>query len=155
MSRQQTDIRYANHRHAVTAFRAHRAGGSLQADEVRCFAIGEIAAELPIFNDVGALRRDSLVVVGEGSKARTVVQPRVGDDVHDIRGVTKLVELIERKKAGPGEIGFLTENAVEFEGMANRFVNLQTKLAGAEDDGAGFFRTLRGRMQRGGFLRDS
>ena len=59
--------------------------------------------------------------------------------------VAQIVELIEGEKTRAGEIGFLAENAVELDGMADGFVNLQTKLAAAKNQRAGFLRALRAR----------
>ena len=40
------------------------------------FAIGEIAAELAVFDDVGALRGDAFVVVGEAAEAGAMIEAR-------------------------------------------------------------------------------
>ena len=122
---------------------------------MRGFAIGKIAAELAVFDDVGALGGDAFVVVGEGAEAGAVFEARVGDDVYDVRAVAKFVELVEREKTCAGKIRFLAEDAIEFDGVADGFVNLQAELAAAENERAGFLRTLRGGMQRGGFFADA
>src|SRR5207248_4429 len=113
-----------------------------------------IAAEFSRFDDVGALRGNPFVVVSKSAQALAVIKPRVSDDVHDGRGVLKFVQLIESQKARAGEIGFLAEDTVQLDGVANRFVNLQAELAGTQDKRADFFRALRGRMERGGFFGD-
>ncbi len=63
-----------------------------------------------------------------------MLEARVGDDVDDVRAVAKIVELIEGEEAHAGEIRFLAEDAIEFDRMADGFVNLQAELAAAEDD---------------------
>jgi hypothetical protein len=84
----------------------------------------------------------------------SVIEPGVGYHVYDARGVFQLIQLIESQKTCAGEIGFLAENAVKFDGVANRFVNLQAELAGTEYEGANFLRALRCGMKRGGFFGD-
>src|SRR5258708_6527338 len=151
---QQADVRHSNDRQAVPAFGAHRSGRAVQANEVRRFAIRKIAAELPIFNDVRALRGNTFVVVHKGAESLTVVEPGVRDDVHDARSVFQLVQLVERQKTCAGEIRFLTKNTVQLDGMADRFVDLQPELAAAEDEGADLFRALRSGMKRDDLFRD-
>ncbi len=112
----------------------------------------KIAAELAVFDDVGALRGDAFVVVGKSAKAGAVFEAGVGDNVDDIGAVAELVELIERQKTCAGEIGFLAENAIEFDRMADGFVNLQAELASAKDERSGFLGALRGGMKRDGFF---
>src|SRR5580693_5325871 len=109
---------------------------------MRGFTIGEIAAELAVFDDVRALRRDAFIIVGESAEAGPVFETRVGDDVHDVRAVAQLVQLIEREKARARKIGFLAEDAIEFDGMTNGFMNLQAELASAKNQRSRFLRTL-------------
>src|SRR5260370_40157972 len=107
-----------------------------------------------MFNDIGAMCGNALVVVGKGAKALPVVEPGIGDDVHDARSVFQLVQLIESQKTCASEIRFLAEDAVQLDGVTDRFVNLQAELAAAEDEGANLFRALRRGMKRGGFFGD-
>jgi len=111
--------------------------------------------ELPVADHLDALRGNPFVVVGEGSEARAVLRARVGDHVDNGRGVPQVVQLIERQKTCACEVGFLAKDAIEFDGMADGFVNLQTKLAATEDQCPGFLRALSCRMQPDGFLSDS
>ncbi len=108
-----------------------------------CFAIRKIAAEFSFLDDVGALRGNAFVVVSKGAKALTVIEPRVRDDVHNAGSVFQLVQLIESQKTCAGEIRFLAKNAIQLDGMADRLMNLQPELAGAEDECADLFRALR------------
>ena len=64
-------------------------------------------------------------------------------------------ELIERQEAHAREIRFHAEDAIEFDGMADGFVNLQAELRAVQNDRARAFRALRGRMQRDGFFGDA
>ena len=66
-----------------------------------------------------------------------------------------MVQLIERQKTRAREIRFLTKNAVQLDGVADRFVNLQPELAAAKDERADFFRALRGGVKRDGFFGDN
>ena len=151
---EQADVGHANDGQSVPAFGAHGSGRAVQADQVRGFTIRKIAAEFAGFDDVGALRGNTLVVVSKSAQALAVIKPRVSDDVHDARSVLKFVQLIESQKTRARKIGFLPEDTVQFDGMSNRFVDLESQLAGAQDERADFFRALRGRMECGGFFGD-
>src|SRR5712664_1715707 len=151
---QQADVGHSNDRKAIPAFRAHRSGRAVQANEVRRFAIRKIAAELSIFNDLRALRGNTFVVVSKSAESLTVIEPRVRDNVHNARSVFQLVQLVERQKTRAGEIRFLAKNSIQLDGMADRFVDLQAELAAAEDEGADLFGALRRGMKRNGFFRD-
>ena len=115
---------------------------------MRGFAIGKIAAECAIFDNVRALRGNAFVVVGKGAQSLSVIEPRVRDHVHNARSIFQLVQLIERQKTRAREIRF------QFDRMADRFMNLQSELAAAEDECADLFRALRYRMEHGGFFGD-
>ena len=82
-ARQQADVRHSDDRKAVPAFRAHRSGRAVQANEVRCFAIRKIAAEFAVFNDVGTLCGNAFVVVSKSAESLSMIEPRVGDDIHN------------------------------------------------------------------------
>ena len=101
------------------------------------------------------LRGHAFVVVAEGAEAGAVLEARVGDDVDDVRGVAQLAQLFEREEAHAGEIGFHAQHAIEFDGMADGFVNLQAELRAFEDDVALALRALRGLVQRHGFFGDA
>ena len=65
-----------------------------------------------------------------------------------------MVELIDAQKTSAGKIGFLAENAIEFDRMADRFVNLEAELATAQDYRAGFCGALWGGVKRDRFFRN-
>ncbi len=69
----------------------------------------------------------------EGAKARTVLRPRIAHHVDNIGAVAQAAELIEREEAHAGVVGFAAQNAVELDGMADRFVDLQPELRAVED----------------------
>ena len=71
----------------------------------------------------------------------------VRNNVHNFGSVLQAIELIESKEARPSKIGFLPEDAVELDGVADGFVDLQSKLVSRKDQRAGALRTLRGGMQ--------
>ncbi len=119
---------------------------------MRGFTIRKIPAEFPALNDIGALRGNAFVVVGKGAEPLPVIEARIRNDVHNARSVFQLVQLVEGQKTCAGEIRFLAEDAIQLDGMADRFVNLQSELAAAEDDCADLFRALRRGMERGGFF---
>ena len=55
----------------------------------------------------------------------------------------------------PAKFASMPEHAVELDGMADGFVNLQAELRAIENDRALAFGALRGRMQRDGFFADA
>ena len=120
---------------------------------MRGFTIRKIPAELSFFDDIRALRRNTFIIVSKGAESRPVVEPGVGDDIHNVGGVFQAVQLVERQKTGAGEIRFLAEHAVEFNGMPDRFVNLQSQLAAAKDERPEFLRALGRGMKRGSLFR--
>src|SRR5258708_19469767 len=69
------------------------------------------------------------------------------DGIYDGRGVKQVIQFVESEKAGAGKIRFLAENAIEFDGMPDGFVNLQAELAAAEDQRGFFFGALRGGVE--------
>ncbi len=53
---------------------------------------------------------------------------RVGHDIDDLAAVLQLAQLIEREKRRAGKVRFHAQHAIQFDGMADRFVDLQAKL---------------------------
>src|SRR4029077_8954725 len=137
---------------AIPAFGAHGAARARLADGGGRFAVAEVAGEKAALNDGSALRGDAFVVVAEGAEAGAVLDAGVSDDVDDLRGIAQGAELVQGEKAHAGEIRFHAEDAVELDGMADGFVNLQAELAAFKNDGARALGTLRGLMQSDRFL---
>ena len=75
---------------------------------------------MALFDNVNALRRHTLIVVGKRSKSRPMLDASVGDDVYDWRGVTQMIELIRGQKTCSGKIGFLPQNAIQLNGVTDR-----------------------------------
>src|SRR5690242_7339783 len=119
---------------------------------MRRFAIGKVTAELAILDDVGTLRGNAFVVVSERTETLSMLQASVSNDVHHVRAVAQLIQLIQRQKTGACKVGFLAEHAIKFNRVTDGLVNLQAELAGTENQGARFLRTLRGRVKRRGLL---
>jgi hypothetical protein len=119
------DVGHANHRQTIPTFGAHSAAGTLKADEMRGFAAGEVAAEFAVLDNVDALGGNAFIVVGECAEAGAVRGAGVGDHIHDRRGVAEVIQFVECEEASAGKIRFLAEDAVEFDGVADGFVNLQ------------------------------
>src|SRR5258708_33097271 len=69
------------------------------------------------------------------------------DGIYDGRGVKQVIQFVESEKAGAGKIRLLAENAIEFDGMPDGFVNLEAELAAAEDQRGFFFGALRGGVE--------
>ena len=133
-ARQNADVRHANDGQAIPGFRAHRAAGALQANGHGRFAIRQVAGEESVGNDRRALRGNAFIVVAERAEARAVFEARVGHDVHDVRAVAQLAQFFEREKTHAREIRFHAEDAVELDGMADGFVNLQAELRAIENE---------------------
>ena len=66
-----------------------------------------------------------------------------------------MVQLVEREKAHARVVGFRAQHAIELDGMADGFVNLQAELAAVENQIERAFGTLIGRVQRDGFFGDA
>src|SRR5258708_31145859 len=92
-------------------------------------AVGKIAAELAVFDDVGALRRNAFVVVSEGAESLAMIEAGVCNHIHDARRVFQLVQLIEGQKTCARKIGFPTYDAIQLDGVADGFVDLQAELS--------------------------
>src|SRR5579885_2392998 len=121
---------------------------------MRRFPVRKIPPKLPMLDDVGALRRHALIVVGEGAQSLAVLDPRVGDHVDDFRRVAQRVELVERQETRPREIRFLPEHAIQLDRMPNGLVDLQPELAAPENQRPRSLRALRRTVQLGGLLRN-
>ncbi len=77
---------------------------------------------------------------------------RVADGVDDVGAVAEVIELVEREKAHARIVGFGAEDAIEFDGMADGFMNLQAKLAAFEHEVEVAFRALIRLVQRNGLF---
>src|SRR5438105_15100981 len=97
-----------------------------------------------MLDDFRALCGTPLVVVCERTETGTAFETRFGYDIHNVRTVFELVQLVERQKTCPCEICFLAENAIELDRMSDRFMDLQTELASVQQQRSGLFRTLCG-----------
>ncbi len=106
----------------------------IEADGHGRLAIGKIAGEESFLDDVCAFAGDAFVVVAEDAQARAMFEPRVGHHVDDIGSVAQLAQLIEREKTQAGEIRFHAQHAVELDGMADGFVNLQAQLRAFQNE---------------------
>src|SRR6202021_1639439 len=104
-----------------------------QADLRRGLAAAQKTAKFPVRDDIGALRRNAFVVEGIGAESGTVIESGVGDDMDEVGAVAQVSGVLEREKAGAGEVGFGAEHAVELDRMADRFVNLQSHLRAVQD----------------------
>ena len=67
----------------------------------------------------------------------------------------QLAQFFEREKTHAREIRFHAQHAIELDGMADGFVNLQAELRAIENNRALPFRALRGAMQRDAFFGDA
>src|SRR5437763_133147 len=122
------------------------------ADAVRGFARRKISGKFPGSDDRVQLRGYAFIVIGERSQSGTMMLGCVGYYIHNRATVAQVAQLIDREERRPGKVGLHAENAIELDGMSNRFVDLQAKLRGAEDHGELSFGTLRRLVQRHRFF---
>src|ERR1700674_1465073 len=151
----EADVGHADDGEAIPGFCAHGAVRVRFTDGRGGLAIAEVAGEKAVGDDGGALRGDAFIVVGESAEARAVSEAGIGNDIDDLGAVFQVAKFLDGEKTHSSEIGFLAEDAVEFDGMPDGLVNLEAELGGTKDYGAGAFGALRGGMQRDGFFRDS
>ena len=152
---QQADVGHADERQPRPTVGAHGAVGARGADGRGGFARGHIADELAVADDVGRLRGNAFVVESEGAQAGAVLEARVANHVDDFGAVAQMIQLVEREKAHARVVGLRAEHAVELDGMADGFVNLQSQLAAIQDQIEAAFGALIGRVQRHGLFGDA
>ena len=99
------------------------------------------------------MRRRAFIVKPE--RAESAQKRRVGGDVHEVRPVAVGAQPGQLEVGCPGERGLPTEDAVEFDRMADALVNLKAELGALEDQGALTLLQDRCRQQRHGLLRDT
>src|ERR1700722_5466823 len=133
LARQQTDVGHADQREPRPTGGAHGPVGARGADGRGGLARGHIANELPVANDVVGLRGHAFVVVREGAHAGAVFDTRVADGVDQIGTIAQVIQFIEREKAHARVIGLRAQHAIELDGMADGFVNLEPDLAAVQD----------------------
>src|SRR5271157_5532054 len=144
LARQQADIGHADERQPLPAIGAHAAVGARLADGRGGFPGGHIAHETAAANNIGGLRRHTFVVEREGAQPRPVFQARVAHHIDDLGAVAQPAKLVEREKAHAGVVGFAAQHAVELDGVADGFVDLQTELRAVQNQVELAFGTLIG-----------
>ncbi len=82
-------------------------------------------------------------------------QPRIGYHVDDFRAVPQVVQFVQREEAHAGVIRFGAQHAIQFDGMADRFVDLQPELRAVENEIEHAFWTLIGGVERHGLFGDT
>ena len=155
LARQQADVGHANHRQTVPAFGTQRSSGAIFAYRMRRLSRTQIAGKQSARDDRSTLRGDAFIVVGKCSEAGTVLLAGVCHHVDQIAAVTQRAQFFQRKKGSAREVCFHAKNAIEFDGMADGFVNLQSQLRTIKDDIEPAFGALIGVMQCNGFFRDA
>ncbi len=149
---QQADVGHADERQPRPTGGAHGSVRTRLADGGGGFARGHVADELAVANDVGRLRGNAFVVESEGAHAGAVLDARVANGVDEIGAVAQMIQLVEREKAHARVVGLRAEHAIELDGMADGFVNLEAELAAVEDQIEAAFGALIGRVQRHGLF---
>src|SRR5580658_3279850 len=151
----QADVGHADERHVRPAIGAHGAVGARLADGRGGFARGHVAGEQAVANDVRRLRGHALIVEGEGTEAGTVLRACVANYVHDFRAVAQAAQLIDGEEAHARVVGLAAQDAVQFDGMTYRLVDLQAKLRAIEDEVELAFGALIRCVQGDGFFGDA
>ena len=134
-ARLQAHIGHADHWQARPAVRAHASVGAVLPHGCSRFARGHIAREAAVADDVGALRGNAFVIERERSQARPVFQTRIAHYVDDRGTILQGAQLIQREKAHAGVIGLAAQDAVKLNRVANRFVDLQRRVASFPESG--------------------
>ena len=151
----QAHIGHADQRQPGPAIGAHAAVGARLAHRRRGLARSHVAHELAVADDVVALRRHALIVEREGAEAGTVLQARIAHHVDDVRPIAQMAQLIEREEAHARVVGLAAQHAIELDGVADGFVNLQAQLRAVEDQVEFALGALVGLMQRHGLFGDA
>jgi len=128
LARQKADIRHANHGQTIPTFGAQRSARAILSDGVRGLARTEISREQSVRDDRLALRGNAFIIEAKRSEPWSVLLARVRDHVYHLTSVAQRAQLVECQKRRTGEVRFHPQHAIEFNGMPNRFVNLQSKL---------------------------
>ena len=73
---------------------------------------------------------------------------RVAHHVDDLRSVAQVIQLIQREEAHARVVGLAAQHAIEFDRVADGFVNLQAQLRAVQNQVEFAFGTLVGGVQR-------
>jgi hypothetical protein len=84
-----------------------------------------------------------------------VTGARIAHHVDDLRAVAQSIELIEREEAHAGVIRLRAQDAIQLDGVADGFVNLQPQLRAIENQIELALGTLVGRVQSDGLFGDA
>src|SRR2546427_11394496 len=122
--RKNADVGHANNRQPIPAFSAQRAARAARADSVRRLTRAQISREQAVRNDRGTLRGHPFVIESKCAEPPAILLASIGDDIHQIAALTKNSKFFEGRGRSAGKIGFHPENAIELDGMPDRFVNL-------------------------------
>ena len=114
---------------------------------------GEEVLEDAVLDQHGPLRGDAFVV--EAERAEPAGQGRVGDDGDLVAAVPELPAVVGREERRSGVRLLHAEDAVELDGVADRFVHLEDDLRRVEDDGRHLARAFGRPQQRDGLAGDA
>src|ERR1700692_193769 len=84
-------------------------------------------------DDRGALRGNAFIVIGESSEARPVLLTRISNDVDHLASIAQRTQLVESEERCAREIRLHSKHAIEFDGVSDGFVDLQSKLRTIEN----------------------
>ena len=100
-------------------------------DDVGLIADGLVIDQGAVLDQIPALGLDAFIVVTDG--AERVRLDLVGEQGDPVAAVLEFVlQFVDGGEAGTGIVGFITEDAVEFERMSDVFVDGQPQMGGIE-----------------------
>src|SRR2546423_1499775 len=128
LTRQQADVRHADHRQPIPPFGAHRATRAVQPNVVRRLPRTQVSGKKPLRNDRNALRGYAFIIESKRTQAGPMLLPGIGDYIHQIASITQRTQLLERQKRSSRKVRFHSQHAIQFDGMSDGLMDLQAQL---------------------------
>ena len=128
LTRQQADVRHADHRQPIPPFGAHRATRAVQPNVVRRLPRTQVSGKKPLRNDRNALRSYAFIIESKRTQAGPMLLPGIGDYIHQIASITQPTQLLERQKRSSRKVRFHSQHAIQFDGMSDGLMDLQAQL---------------------------
>ena len=93
---------------------------------MRGLAVGLQAHQNAVAHDRPLLRLDAVIVVAD--RRRAAGMRAIGGDVHQLRAVFQLAEILERDEARAGVVGFVADDAIELGRVRDDLVDGQRRM---------------------------
>src|SRR5581483_9254345 len=155
LARQKTHVGHPDQRNPTPSIGPHRPVRAGLPDQSSGLAGGHVPPERAVTDNVGRLRGNAFIIEDERTQSRPVFRARIAHDIDNLRSIPQPVQLVEREEAHTGIVGLAAEHAVEFDGMAHGFMDLEPELGAIQDEVEFALGALGGGMQRNGFFRDA